>query len=102
MYIAPSTPFGLLDRYADRLGHDLRAGAGVAGGNLDGRRRDLRILGDGQVDDAHRAQDDRYDGDDVREDRMFDEEFGHRLLPPVSRRRGRPPVAGVVAACTSG
>ena len=78
----------LLDRDADRLGHHLRAGAGIAGRHLDGRRRDLRILRDRQADDAHRAQDDRDDGDDVGEDRMLDEELGHPWRP-----RRQPPAA---------
>src|SRR5258708_26708455 len=40
------------------------------------RRRDLRILGDRQPPDGHRAEDDEDDRDDRGEDRPVDEEVG--------------------------
>src|SRR5262249_26479493 len=71
----------LLDRRRDRLGDDLRRRPGVAGGDDDRGRHDLRVLRnrEGQVRDG--TDDQRHDGDDGGEDRSVDEEAGdvHRL-----------------------
>src|SRR5690606_17671726 len=50
-------------------------------GDVDDRRRDLRIFGNRQPHERHRAQDDDDDRDDAGEDRSVDEEVRnpHRL-----------------------
>jgi hypothetical protein len=74
----------LLDRQRDGVDDRLSIGAGIARGDLHGRRRDRRVLGDRQVEDRHGPDDDREQRDDVGEDRPLDEIFGeHRRLPPV-------------------
>ncbi len=46
----------VLQHLGDGLIHRLRVGAGVAGGQIDGGRRNLRILRDGQADQGNRTQ----------------------------------------------
>ena len=64
----------LLDRRGHGVGHHLGVGAGVVGRDLDGRRRDLGVLGHRQREerDAPGQRDD--DGQHRGEDRPVDEE----------------------------
>ena len=59
----------LLDRRGDAIGHDLAVGAGIAGRDLHGGRRDVGILRDGKRDHRHAAQEQNDNGDDPGEDR---------------------------------
>jgi hypothetical protein len=65
----------LLDGGGHRVGHELGVGARVGTGDDDARRGNLRILGEGQVEDGHRPRQGDDDGQDRREDRPFDEEM---------------------------
>ena len=66
----------LLDRSDHGGGDDLGVGAGVLPGDVDDRRRDLRILRDRQADERHAAEDDEHDRQHRGEDRPVDEEMG--------------------------
>src|SRR5207245_1835336 len=68
--------------------HDLRARSRIPRAHLDGRRHDLGILGDGQRVEEHPPDDDGDEGDDVREDRMLDEELGDHGAAFLSRGEG--------------
>ena len=63
----------LLDGGGDGLGQGFGGGAGVGGGNDHRRRRDFRVLGNGQHPGCHDPGDDDDDGDDRCEDRSIDE-----------------------------
>ena len=79
----------LLDRQRDGIDHGLGAGAGIAGRDLHGRRHDVGILRDRKAEQAHAADQDHQDRDDVGKDRPFDEEFrnhGQLLLGRCRRR----------------
>src|SRR5262249_36604091 len=71
---------GLLDGDRDRRLDDLRAGAGVDGGDGDLRRGQLRVLGDGQRRDGDGAADECQERADGREDRAADEEVDEHYL----------------------
>ena len=75
----------LLERRRDRVGHDLRAGAGIVGADDDLRRRDLRKLRDRQQEKADRAGEHHDRGDRRGEDRALDEEADHQ--PDVTAAR---------------
>jgi hypothetical protein len=64
----------LLERRRHGLAHHLGRGAGIAGGDLNGRRRDLRILGDWQREIGGQTDQDDQNRADRREDRAVDEE----------------------------
>src|SRR5579862_8791746 len=64
----------LLDRRAHVLRHELRVGARIGRRHLDLDRRDLRVLGDGQLHHRDGAHDRDHERDDRREDRAVDEE----------------------------
>ncbi len=66
----------LLDRQCDCVDHGPRAGARIAGRDLDGRRRDIGILRHRQAQERDQSDHDHQDGDDVRENRALDEELG--------------------------
>jgi hypothetical protein len=76
----------LLDRRGDRVGHRLRAGAGIVGVDGDGRRRDLRQLVDAEAGVADGADDDDDHRHHRSEDRTGDEEMAepHGRSPLVS------------------
>src|SRR5262249_32495830 len=67
----------LLDRDADRGGHEVGTRAGIARAHLDRGRDDVGILRDRQRQQADEPQENDDDCDDVREDRALDEEPGH-------------------------
>jgi hypothetical protein len=76
----------LLDRQGHGVDQHLGAGARIAGGDLDGRRRDRRILRDRQLQQRHRADHDRQQSDDIGEYRSLDEELrDHADAPRLSR-----------------
>ena len=78
-----------LDRACDRVGDQLRRGAGIARRHGDGRRDDLRVLRDRQAgigDGADQRDQHRYDH---REGRSLDEEVGEPHLRAVNARRWR-------------
>ncbi len=64
-------------------------GARIGGAHDDGRRRDLRILGDRQLRIGDAADDQKHDRQDRGEDRPVDEEMGkpHWRSPPRRFRR---------------
>ena len=64
----------LLDDLRHAVFHRLRRGPRIKGGDGDGRRRDGRILRDGQVVDRQAARHHQDDGDDPGEDRTVQEE----------------------------
>ena len=66
----------LLERRRDGLADHLGRGAGIARGDLDGRRGDLGVLRDRQRDVGGEADQDDQDRADRREDRPVDEEMG--------------------------
>src|SRR6202047_3348653 len=66
----------LLERSNHRGGDHVRARPGILAADPHHRRRDLRILGDRQAPDRHRAEDDEDDRNDRGEDRPVDEEVG--------------------------
>ena len=95
----------LLERGNDGRGDDVGAGAGVLAGDVDGRRRDIRILRDRQPPIGHRAQDHEDHRDHGGKDRPVDEELGDAHLASLVlggglRRRGRGdrPVCGATLA----
>jgi len=63
----------LLDRRGDGFRERLGAGAGIAGGNEDRRRRDLGILRDGEELRRDQARQHDDDGDDAGKNRPMDE-----------------------------
>ena len=79
----------LLDRRGHGVGHDLGVGPGVAGRHPDGRRRDLRVLGDRQEARRDRPEQDDDDRDHPRQDRAVDEETGQHEQSPLERGRSR-------------
>ena len=56
----------LLERRGDRLGDDLRIRAGKLRGDDDGRRHDLGIFRDGQLEDRDQAGEEDQERDDAR------------------------------------
>src|SRR3569833_3175970 len=70
-----------LDGGRDGLGERLGRGAGIARGDGDRGRRDLRVLGDGQDGRGDEPCDDQDDRQYGREDGTFDEKPGHGSLP---------------------
>ncbi len=66
----------LLERRRHRLGDDARVGAGKLRPHHDLRRRDLGILGDRQLQDRQRADQEDEDRDHAGEARPVDEEAG--------------------------
>ena len=68
-----------LDGGGDGFGQRLGAGAGKRRGNQHGRRRDLRILGDGQLQRGDQSGQYDDDGQHRCKDRARDEESGHEL-----------------------
>ena len=72
----------LLDGGGDALGHGLGVGAGVGGGDDDARRRDLRVLGDRQVEYGDSPGQGNDDGQDRGEDRPVDEESRKQCASP--------------------
>src|SRR4029077_6877394 len=85
-----------VDRRGDRLLDGDRVGAGVHGGRLDLRRRDLGELCGGQPEHHHGAADHEEDGDYDRDDRPVYEEPRHGDLYPC------PGAAGAAGADVSG
>ena len=83
----------LFDGQRHRFNQGFGAGAGISGGDLDGRRGDGRILLDRQRVNRHAAQQHDEDGDDVGEHRPLDEEFGEHGR--LSRKGQRAGAAGV-------
>ena len=79
----------LLDRRGHRVGHDLGVGPGVAGRHPDGRRRDLRVLGDRQEARRDGPEQDDHDGDHPRQDRAVDEETRQHDSSPFRRSQDR-------------
>ena len=65
----------LLDRQRDRVDDGLGAGAGIACRDLHRRRHHVGILGDGEFEQRHAADQDHQDGDDVGKNRPLDEEL---------------------------
>ena len=63
------------DRRGHGLGHGLGVGAGIDGGHLDHGRRDLRVLGDRQLEEGDPAENHDDDGEHRGEDRPIDEEI---------------------------
>ena len=63
----------LLDRRGDGVGQHLGRGAGIVGRHVHRRRRDVRILRDGQGRKGHRPGQGDQDGDHRREHRPVDE-----------------------------
>jgi hypothetical protein len=57
------------------IGSGFCAGAGIAGRYLHRGRYDVRILGDGEAEQADAADQDHQDGDDVGKNGPLDEEF---------------------------
>ena len=86
----------LLDRRDHGRGDDVGAGARILAGDVDDRRRDLRILRDRQAEERHRAEDHEHDRDHRGKDRPVDEEMRQTHRRPVSslsaalRSRWRP------------
>ena len=66
----------LLDRQRHGVDHGLGARAGIARGDLHGRRHHVGILRDREIEQRHAADQDHQHGDDVGENRPLDEEFG--------------------------
>ena len=64
----------LFERRGHGVGDDLGGRAGIARRDLDRRRRDLRVLRDGQGDVGHRADDGDEEAHHHGEDRPLDEE----------------------------
>ncbi len=77
----------LLQRSNDGCGNDVGAGAGILARDVDGRRRDLRILCNGQPPVGHRPQDHEDHGDHGGKYRPVDEELGdaHGPVPILNR-----------------
>ena len=81
-----------LDRQGDRIDHRLRARPGIAGGDLHGRRHDVRIFGDRQGVEGDPADEHDNDRQHIGEDRMLDEELrdhGAVVLLSVGARQLR-------------
>ena len=68
----------LLERRGDRIGDDLRAGAGIIGAHHDLRRSNIGKLRNRQQEIANAAGEHHDDGDRRREDRTLDEETDHQ------------------------
>ena len=71
----------LFERRRHRVGHDLRAGAGIDRGDDHLGRRDVGKLRDRQQEIADRARHHHDDGDGGGEDRAKGEEADHRAQP---------------------
>ena len=72
----------LLDRQGNGVDDVAGAGARIAGGDLDGRRDHIRILGDRQTEQCNAADQDEQNGQHIGQHRPFDEEPGdHRAGP---------------------
>ena len=80
----------LFERRRDRVGHDLRARAGIDGADDDLRRRDVGKLRDRQQEVTDRARQHHNDGDRRREDRTLDEKSDHGHDAPHIWRRTSP------------
>jgi hypothetical protein len=78
-----------LDLLHDAVLDGLGRGAGVDGGDRDGRRRDGRILGDGEVVDGQTPGQHHRDGDDPGEDRAVQKESATWRAPSIARDRPR-------------
>ena len=96
----------LLDRRGDRLGDDLRGGAGIGGGDGDRGRGDIRILPHRHADQRHAADEEDHYRENGGEDGTVDEELrdhGATVIPwragpaglrPAERRPRRGRAAG--------
>jgi hypothetical protein len=73
-----------LDWQRHIVDHGLGAGARVGRRHLDGRRHDVRVLGDRQGDQRHRAQDHDHDRQHVGQHRPVDEELGNHERDPAA------------------
>ena len=79
----------LLDGRSDGVGNDFGVGSRIESCHLDHRRADIRVLGDGQLEDGHAAGDQDQDGDHRGEDGPVNEEAAdhgrNRLTSQVTR-----------------
>ena len=69
----------LLDRQRHRFDQRARARAGIARRDLHGGRRDRRVLRNRKLENRDPAEQDHEEGDNVREDRPLNEEFGKHV-----------------------
>ena len=74
----------LLDGQRDRIHDDLGARARIARRHRNRWRRDVRVLRNGQPDEANRANEDSHERDDVREDGAFNEIARKHQSTPAS------------------
>ena len=81
------------DRRGHGVGDDLRARAGIGRHHHHRGRRDLRILRDGELEDAHQTRDDQEQRDHQCELGSPDEECGkHSTFTPLAKCAGSLPV----------
>ena len=88
-------------RRGHRLGDDTGVGAGVGALDDDARRRDLRVLRDGQVDDGDSAREGDDDGQHRGENRPVDEEVRKHFRPRCTLTRKREIYSVAVTLCVT-
>ncbi len=84
------------DRQGNGVDDGLRAGAGIAGRDLDGRRCHIRVLRDRQAKHANGADQHQHDRQNIGENRMLDKEFRDHFCDPGP---ADPVTASMVVGC---